>query len=232
MPGSIAFTIASSSASWPSTLDGWAATSSSHGRASSLMLVQAAKSRKVSSAFFGRCESTARALSGVRMRARARWASSCTRGLACTRKGVMSPISVAARAPRDLPSSRRPTWRLAGSWLFRSSARCAVSAVRPLSSQAACRRVTSSLAQALRAVWSSATGSLASSRRDCSKVQRLGESRLARSSLVGLPRTGCQASGWAFSGRMRQMRPLILSRRGSRKSTSPWLMIGLVQSAT
>jgi hypothetical protein len=29
----------------------------------------------------------------------------------------------------------------------------------------------------------------------------------------------------------RQMRPWVLSRRGSRKPTSPWLMIGLYQSA-
>ena len=39
------------------------------------------------------------------------------------------------------------------------------------------------------------------------------------------------ARGLLPAGAMRQMRPCCLSRRGSRKSTSPWLIIGLDQSA-
>ena len=71
-----------------------------------------------------------------------------------------------------------------------------------------------------------------STRRACCCSHEFWESSASRSCGVSLSHRDFQSTGLPSLWEIRQIRPFFLSRRGSRKSTSPWLMTGLVQSAT
>ena len=70
------------------------------------------------------------------------------------------------------------------------------------------------------------------SRMVCSLSQRLGLKNPSASARSDFPTSGSHFTTGVSFLLMRQMRPEWRSRRGSRKSTSPWLMIGFDQSAT